>query len=249
MDARDAFTTQEVDALTHIALGIVAARTVSQMADALLEGLPHLVTCEKSFFTREPNVRGSRRRVTRSLTMTDEELAQYENLYMGLDYTAWYLEQDGVSVYRDSDVVSPEVIASSRIYNEWVRPMGMEYVCGSVMHEGGVRVADITLFRSAEHGDFTNNELFLLEAVTRLVEAWLARERPVATSTKTSPEMDQPRLTPRELEVARLACTGMSVREMSDYLAVSYGTARRHLANIYEKLGINSRVQLIEHMR
>ena len=40
----------------------------------------------------------------------------------------------------------------------------------------------------------------------------------------------------------------MSVREMSDYLAISYGTARRHLANIYGKLGISSRVQLIERM-
>ena len=151
----------------------------------------------------------------------------------------------------DSDVVGSEVMASSRIYNEWVRPMGMRYVCGSVMRFGGTRVADLTLLREERHGDFTDHELFLLLQVTKQMECWFAGVRTSGEHGRLEGETngDLVSLTPREMEVADLACSGMSVREMSDYLAISYGTCRRHLANIYEKLGISSRVQLIELMK
>src|SRR5919107_3407172 len=48
-------------------------------------------------------------------------------------------------------------------------------------------------------------------------------------------------LTKRELEVLVLAARGMSNRKIADYLSLSEGTIRRHLANIYPKLDVNSR--------
>ena len=250
MDEQMAFSADELERLNSLALAVFSARTFSQMADVVLEGLPSLVACEKSFLTREPNPGGSRRRLMRTLTMTADELDQYERRFAALDYSAWFLEQEGAAAYRDSDLVSEEAMRRSAIFTEWVQPMGMRYVGGAVMHDRGVRAADITLFRSEEHGDFTDRELFLLTLVARQVERWLELERPAAEAAGEKPHAtaDLTLLTERELEVARLACTGMSVREMSDYLAISYGTARRHLANIYGKLGISSRVQLIERM-
>ena len=108
--------------------------------------------------------------------------------------------------------------------------------------------------RYAERGysilAFTDHEVFLLLQVTRQVECWLAGVRPMGERRRVEDELRDgfETLTSREREVVELACTGMSVREMSDYLAISYGTCRRHLANIYEKIGIGSRVQLIERV-
>ncbi len=48
-------------------------------------------------------------------------------------------------------------------------------------------------------------------------------------------------LTKRELEVLVLAARGMSNRKIADYLSLSEGTVRRHLANIYPKMGVRSR--------
>jgi DNA-binding NarL/FixJ family response regulator len=51
-------------------------------------------------------------------------------------------------------------------------------------------------------------------------------------------------LTRRELEVARLAATGMTDRDIADALVVSVRTVESHLAATYRKLGITSRQEL-----
>lgn len=242
------FSADELAHLNDLACALLSTRTFSQLADAVLDMLPLLVPHGKSFLTREPNQGGNRKQLLYTHTMSAEELNQYDEIYAEHDYSAWYLAQGNVAAYRDTDLVSEAAMARSRIFNEWVRPMGMYYVGGAVFHAHGERMGDIALFRCEEDGDFSDRELFLLSLVAQLVDRWLETERPAAASAPAVAERgaDLSVLTERELEVARLACTGMSVRQMSDYLAVSYGTARRHLANIYEKLGIGSRVQLIE---
>ncbi len=52
------------------------------------------------------------------------------------------------------------------------------------------------------------------------------------------------RLTPREREIAEGFALGETHRELGDRLRISPNTVRRHLANIYEKLGISSKVEL-----
>jgi DNA-binding CsgD family transcriptional regulator/class 3 adenylate cyclase len=50
-------------------------------------------------------------------------------------------------------------------------------------------------------------------------------------------------LTARELEVLRLLAAGHSNRELGELLFISPATAARHVANIYAKLGVDSRAQ------
>jgi DNA-binding NarL/FixJ family response regulator len=52
-------------------------------------------------------------------------------------------------------------------------------------------------------------------------------------------------LTPREIEIVRLVRKGLANREIADTLCVAEGTVKVHLHNIYEKLSVNRRGQLI----
>ena len=52
-------------------------------------------------------------------------------------------------------------------------------------------------------------------------------------------------LTARELELLALVANGATNREIAEQLIISYGTVRRHLNNIYGKLGVNSRALAI----
>ena|SRR6202158_4778456 len=51
-------------------------------------------------------------------------------------------------------------------------------------------------------------------------------------------------LTPREAEVVHLLAEGMSTREISHKVGVTEHTIRNYLSNIYDKLGVSSRVEL-----
>jgi ATP/maltotriose-dependent transcriptional regulator MalT len=45
----------------------------------------------------------------------------------------------------------------------------------------------------------------------------------------------------RELEVLRLAARGLSNRQIAHHLRLSEATIKRHLANLYPKMGVRSR--------
>lgn len=67
---------------------------------------------------------------------------------------------------------------------------------------------------------------------------------PVVAPAPTKPQPSLGGLTPREREVAQLVAQGKSNREIAAILILSERTAERHVANIMNKLGFNSRAQI-----
>lgn len=59
-----------------------------------------------------------------------------------------------------------------------------------------------------------------------------------------SPELD---LTPRELDVLRLLVRGNTNRQVAEELGLSTRTVESHRANLQSKLGLTSRVELVEY--
>ncbi len=53
-------------------------------------------------------------------------------------------------------------------------------------------------------------------------------------------------LTKRELEVLEQIAKGLSYDQISDNLYISYGTARKHVENIYKKMKVHNKVEAIE---
>lgn len=56
-------------------------------------------------------------------------------------------------------------------------------------------------------------------------------------------------LTPRELEIVRMAGSGLRNREIAERLVISEGTVKIHVHNIYQKLQINGRLELALYAR
>ena len=52
-------------------------------------------------------------------------------------------------------------------------------------------------------------------------------------------------LTTREVEVLKLIKTGCSNQDIADQLFISMPTVKRHISNIYGKLGVTSRTQAV----
>jgi PAS domain S-box-containing protein len=57
------------------------------------------------------------------------------------------------------------------------------------------------------------------------------------------------RLTPREIEVARLLDEGRGTQEIADLLFISVATVRRHVQSILRKLSVHSRLEAVAQLR
>ncbi|WP_409468612.1 helix-turn-helix transcriptional regulator [Streptomyces sp. HC307] len=84
-------------------------------------------------------------------------------------------------------------------------------------------------------------------------EPWAKRAREACRNTglvvDARPEADEAALTPRELQIAKLAATGKSNKQIAAELFVSQRTVSTHLYNIFPKLGITSRAALRDALR
>lgn len=54
-------------------------------------------------------------------------------------------------------------------------------------------------------------------------------------------------LTPRELEIMRLVAYGLRNKEIAQQVGAAEGTVKQHMHNIYEKLGVQGRVNLVRY--
>jgi two-component system nitrate/nitrite response regulator NarL len=66
---------------------------------------------------------------------------------------------------------------------------------------------------------------------------------PVAEEAGTS-DTTRPALTARELQIADAIADGRSNREIAAQLGITEQTVKNHLTNIFEKMGVSSRLQL-----
>jgi DNA-binding NarL/FixJ family response regulator len=91
----------------------------------------------------------------------------------------------------------------------------------------------------------------LLECVRRVHagERWLdpeAMSRVVtASASAQAPDDRVAALTTREREVVRMIASGLRNRDIGERLSISENTVKVHLHNIYEKLGVEGRMELL----
>ena len=89
----------------------------------------------------------------------------------------------------------------------------------------------------------------LIDAVRRVHngEQWLDQStvtRAFQTALNRETAVQDAALTPRELDIVRMVGEGLRNRAIAARLSISEGTVKVHLHNIYEKLGVDGRLEL-----
>jgi DNA-binding CsgD family transcriptional regulator len=72
-----------------------------------------------------------------------------------------------------------------------------------------------------------------------------AMSRVVTPGPPAAPDERIASLTAREREVVRMIASGLRNRDIGERLSISENTVKVHLHNIYEKLGVEGRMELL----
>jgi DNA-binding CsgD family transcriptional regulator len=102
-----------------------------------------------------------------------------------------------------------------------------------------------SLREALEQNDFGNA---WAEGAQLSTDEAIAYARRRGRGERKRPDSGWESLTPAEHDVVRLVCEGLGNKEVATRLFVSPRTVQAHLAHVYTKLGINSRVQLVQEV-
>ncbi len=102
-------------------------------------------------------------------------------------------------------------------------------VCGLVMKDSTPDTLVECVRRVHGGGQWLDHDI-----VNRAFRSAVDREKAARDTT----------LTPREIEIVRMVAEGLRNRAIAARLSISEGTVKVHLHNIYEKLGVDGRLEL-----
>ncbi|WP_405909060.1 MULTISPECIES: response regulator transcription factor [unclassified Streptomyces] len=129
-----------------------------------------------------------------------------------------------------ADFMSVRRLTNLAIYTEFIAPM--KSIATITLPTAPNRTRVFQFFREAPK-PFTDHEMFTLQLMAPHVyelyrEAARRRRPPV-------------RLTHRELDVLRCLALGLNTPQIAEQLSVSPSTVRKHLENVFNRLGVSSR--------
>ncbi|MEV6875733.1 helix-turn-helix transcriptional regulator [Amycolatopsis sp. NPDC051128] len=143
-----------------------------------------------------------------------------------------------------TDLADLRTLRGLPLYTDFYRPRGTidQLLCVVQVDDRHGRV--LTLSRSRPGFSRRDRELADLLA-PHLAQAFAREERPpVRPVTATTSVL----LTAREREVAGSVARASTDREIARHLGISPRTVQKHLQQIYRKLGLTSRAELIVHL-
>lgn len=186
-----------------------------------------------------------------SENMDEEYLDSYYNQYEFVDTMFWFFSQDHSDIYRESDYINKAIETTSIFYSGWLEPQNIHYSMGSKVMYNGILYGSVNLWRSEEHGDFSDEDVQILTIINKHLSLRFYSQFPNGIKKNNEGEYSDTlahlyHLSPRELEIISKIYNGHSIKEIGELLYISENTVKKHSHNIFQKMSVESRSQLIK---
>jgi len=147
--------------------------------------------------------------------------------------------KDGLSVMRElkeEKLATRVVLLAASLEDEEMREATRLGVQGVVLKEMATRLLVQCLLKVHAGEPWVERR-----AAARAFEMLLRREAGAREISKV--------LTPREIEIVRMAAAGLRNKAIGERVSISEGTVKTHLHKIYEKLHVQSRAELSHYCK
>ena len=168
-----------------------------------------------------------------------------------LDYSRWMLFSNKSVLTRDTDLFPDEERVKTEFYKKCFLPYNLHYGVTLSLADNNQLLGTLSLYRSREMGDFTDEELFMLHLLADHLNARFYRELFQGVYREESDLILQLikgyGLTGREAEVLQLIFEELTNEEIAAKMCISPNTLKKHMQNLYRKFGASSRWEVMSH--
>ena len=177
-----------------------------------------------------------------------DALSEYLEEIEDEDPTRWIFMHAKSMVYREKDLFSEEALSHNKCFQDFYYPHNLHHSLQISLALNGEFLGSLSFYRTKEQSEFSDYEIFFLDLLKDHLALRLYKE--LHSKKTNSAEInladctEKYKLTAREEEVVQDLIHGSSIEEIGDALCISPNTVKKHVVNIYKKMGISSRREL-----
>lgn len=170
--------------------------------------------------------------------------------YESIDYSRGIMFSGRSMVYRETDIISDEKRVQTEYYKKVYKPNNWHYALQMIFGRNRHFLGVVTLYRTIGKEDFTYEDVFLMDMLKDHMAYRLSQNRNSQMTSEEKLTLSQAvlkyDLTKREQTILQMLLQGMENAEICEELAITVNTLKKHILNIYRKLGIRNRVQMFK---
>lgn len=171
----------------------------------------------------------------------------------GIEYSRGFMYGGKSQVYKETDLLPEEKRVETQYYKRYFASNGLHYGVTMILAKKNQFLGVITFFRTKEQEDFEYEDLLILDIVKEHLALRLYKEFRLHSAAKDKLSVHQCvetyKLTKREETILRKLMDGDENDKICSELEITNNTLKKHILNIYKKLGISNRVQMFKMIR
>lgn len=175
------------------------------------------------------------------------KLEAYEQYYYKVDYSNNLYPMVTSAIYCEEDFFSTEERNNSDYFRKYLNLI--DYVLDANFANLSGFLGHISLSRNKELGRFSERDMFIMKILEPHItnKLYMYKLR-VSKNNRIDKKIlqNQYNLSYREMQVLNLILQGISNTDISNQFNISISTVKKHISNVYKKLNVKNRIQLME---
>ena len=235
--------------LNSIIYKIYTMENIDEMRKQFLEQMKMLIDFDSADFHLASS-RGENKLTDPVLYNCEDDLS---SAYEELDYSRGILYSGRTLIYRETDIISDEKRVETEYYKKVYKTNNWHYSLQMILARKKEFVGVATFYRTIGKDDFAYDDIFILDLLKdhlayRLYQQKM-RGNMLGEKLTVSAAAGKYSLTRREETILRLLMDGKDNAVICETLVITENTLKKHILNIYRKLGINNRVGLFKMIK
>lgn len=174
-------------------------------------------------------------------------------MYEKHDYNKERIANGKTLIYRDTDIILDEDRVETDFYKEVYTPNNWHYALKFIIARNKRFLGIMTFYRTIGKENFSHDDIFVLDVLKEhlayRLDKYVLGFEIMAEKMTISEAISRFELSKREATVLKELMSGKENSIICEELFITTNTLKKHILNIYRKLGIKNRVQLFKMVK